>query len=83
MDRSFCTDNVLLTKLPLLYSVVLVSCIIKIVHARASNFTDLSVKTRNCTAKYGARIRSLKIRICAYALFAQKMDEFTSKLDYY
>ena len=33
--------------------------------SRASNLTDLSVKKRKCAAKYGVRIRSLHLRICA------------------
>ena len=31
----------------------------------ASNFTDLSVKKRNCAAKYGARNRGLYTDLCA------------------
>ena len=34
---------------------------------RASNFTDLSIRTQNCTAKYGARIWSLEIQIVVHA----------------
>ena len=50
------------------------------VHAqcRASNFTNLFVETRNCTAKYEAWIWSLEIRIVSMCYLPKKMDEFTS-----
>ena len=44
-------------------------------HCRASNLTDLSVKKRKCAAKYGVRIRSLHLRICARAFLIAQLHK--------
>ena len=42
---------------------------------RDSNLTDLSVKKRKCAAKYGVRIRSLHLRICARAFLIAQLHK--------